>query len=243
MAFFVIDGMNVCYYGKQCVDDRKSKSNRPDLRVLFIILIELMEQGHQFHCVFDASFKGKLDKISSQKFNELIKSHQYFSVVTGGTRADDSVLNIAYHNNGYIISNDRFRNEIENNQNLTWLNDNHLIKGNRMMDIITINTPNLHINQKIQGTSEQYADYFFKLFLEYKKKIKQQTQNISTNKPQNLENTNPKPTSAIESETPSIKEDPMDNFFDNVSTEPAPLNRAQKAIARLRQLNRENSSL
>lgn len=186
MAFFVIDGMNVCYYGKQHTNDRKDKINRPDLRVLFIILIKLIKQGDNFHCIFDASYTRNFSESSAKIVTQLIQQYpNYFSKVTGGTRADDSVLNLAYHKKGYIISNDRFRNETEKNPHLAWLDEGRLIKGNRMMDIITINTPQLHINDMIQATTEQYKQDFLKHFQENKKQINSSSNNETTSsKPQ-----------------------------------------------------------
>ena len=104
MSKFLIDGTNVCGWGK-------AGSNDPlNLMPLIRLVRELRHaRGDIFLCIFDASTRHKLAQGQDRLLDELLKCKDYFAEVTGGVRADDFLLNEADKSGAVIITNDRYR--------------------------------------------------------------------------------------------------------------------------------------
>lgn len=157
MTLYVVDGMNVCFYGRS--------NGEPDIKTLLVILIELTKQGHDFMCIFDASLRGRFKdkKGLLSSYDKLFKKYNYcFSEVTGGTQADDSILSYAHRMNGVIISNDYYRQEKYTLKH-TWLTPERLIKGNRINNLVNISTTHLNIDEMINAPAKEYFNTLFEL--------------------------------------------------------------------------------
>lgn len=157
MTLYVVDGMNVCFYGRS--------NGEPDIKTLLVILIELTKKGHDFMCIFDASLRGRLKdkKGLSSSYDKLFKKYSsLFSEVTGGTQADDSILSYAHKMNGIIISNDQYRQDKYTLKH-SWLTPERLIKGNRINNLINISTPHLNIDEIINAPAKDYFNILFEL--------------------------------------------------------------------------------
>lgn len=157
MALYVVDGMNVCFYGRS--------NGEPDIKTLLVILIELTKKGHDFMCIFDASLRGRFKdkKGLSSSYDKLFKKYNsHFSEVTGGTQADDSILSYAHKMNGIIISNDQYRQDKYTLKH-SWLTPERLIKGNRINNLINISTSHLNIDEIIDASAKDYFNTLFEL--------------------------------------------------------------------------------
>lgn len=157
MTLYVVDGMNVCFYGRS--------NGEPDIKTLLVILIELTKMGHDFVCIFDASLRGRFKdkKGLLSSYDKLFKKYSsHFSEVTGGTQADDSILSYAHKMNGIIISNDQYRQDKYTLKH-SWLTPERLIKGNRINNLITISTLHLNIDEMIDASAKDYFNILFEL--------------------------------------------------------------------------------
>lgn len=126
---YIVDGTNVCWWYSQVHRDRMSAA------VLFTLLVEILEHGDQFTCIFDAPISHLLREQGEPKQAEIIellikKYPLHFYLVTGSTRADSVILHNADYFQRSIITNDVYRNY---RNRYTWLNDRYtrrLIQGN-----------------------------------------------------------------------------------------------------------------
>lgn len=167
MTLYVIDGSNVC-------NAQNPQGTPPDLRGLLNIITYIIEKGDTFYCVFDANFPHLIKNQDDKKcFNNLIKLDKYFVIVTGGTRADDSILDYTNRHlaQALIISNDRYNNERKKYANTyTWLRDEHkyLIKFNRLAggEVLSITDPRFFLSVQMKKTTQQYTDDFLKKMAE-----------------------------------------------------------------------------
>src|SRR5436309_81324 len=104
MSKFLIDGTNVCGWGKA------NRSDPLDLLPVLTLASELRRvRGDKFLCLFDASTRYKLMPGQDKCLNELLKFKDYFAEVTGGMRADDFLLHEAEKSGLSVITNDRYR--------------------------------------------------------------------------------------------------------------------------------------
>jgi hypothetical protein len=106
-TFFVLDGSNIC----RSYDPERSPSS---LAPLLTLIRELQKKGKTFKCVFDASERYALAKnraeASAVYYYETIMNHfpHQFGEAPNGEDADNRILRLAEHENGAVISNDRF---------------------------------------------------------------------------------------------------------------------------------------
>lgn len=119
---YVVDGTNIL----------RSLSGESSLNILLTLLVEILKNGDDFYCIFDANTVYKLGNDEDKSiFKEVIRSYKdHFQVVTGGTQADLPILIYADINNINIISNDRYKSYIDR---FPWLNErftDRLIKVN-----------------------------------------------------------------------------------------------------------------
>jgi len=119
---FVIDGNNICYL---------NQLSPPSLAPLLNILLKILENNDKFYCVFDANIKHRLPEIEAPIVEDLLRTYpKYFFRVTGSTKADPVILCYADLKQCDIISNDAYRDYVNEYQ---WLEDKYtkrLIKGN-----------------------------------------------------------------------------------------------------------------
>ena len=97
----VIDGANVAYEVKS-IDCKARFSN-------LIILKHKLEENEirDFKFIFDRSLHYRID--NSQNYDDLIKGDSRFIETPGGSQADPFILQYAYNINGWIVSNDNFK--------------------------------------------------------------------------------------------------------------------------------------
>ena len=97
----VIDGANVAF--ENVLSEQKAK----------LLNLTLMEQYLElngisdFLVLSDKSLRYKIDK--QKKYCDLIKFDKRYFETPGGTQADHFILQNAYKCNGYIVSNDNYR--------------------------------------------------------------------------------------------------------------------------------------
>lgn len=194
MAFlYVIDGSNV---------SRAGSSQAVDLRALYAILAQILKNGDNFMCLFDANFPYLVSDFLRPKVRALSKKYpNHFYFVASQTRADDSILgyvdamlqNPAKYGEQEIriISRDTFASEKEYAEQYAWL-ANIRIPVNRVQDVIIINHPSLKVNIVLDPKKKvsAYADELFALLPESKIKPKSQ----------------PKPTKLTPAESPKVPE-------------------------------------
>ena len=97
----VIDGANVAYEVKS-IDCKARFLN-------LIILKHKLEENEirDFKFIFDRSLHYRID--NSQNYDDLIKGDSRFIETPGGSQADPFILQYAYNINGWIVSNDNFK--------------------------------------------------------------------------------------------------------------------------------------
>jgi hypothetical protein len=116
----VVDALNVCYWADK---------NKPTLRVLLPVLTQVKIMGVAFVAIFDGVAPYRVTPNERKVLGKLTDDMpDYFSIVTGGIRADDFVLMKAASAAGHVLSNDRYRDYAER---FEWLESDpeRLIKG------------------------------------------------------------------------------------------------------------------
>lgn len=97
----VVDGANVAF------------TNHSHDQMPVLSNLKLMEQFFEkngisdFLVLLDRSLRYKIDE--TRKYNNLIKNDNRYFETPGGTQADHFILQHAFKTNGFIISNDNFR--------------------------------------------------------------------------------------------------------------------------------------
>lgn len=108
MAFYVVDGLNIC---------REDYPTR--LTGLLTLLLELKNEGHDFICFFDQDAFGIFAKgkpygdVEGKTYREMTDSrqpyNQFFKQIRG--KADKKILELANNNPDYVVlSNDAYKN-------------------------------------------------------------------------------------------------------------------------------------
>ena len=97
----VIDGANIAF-------EVKSRDNKARISNL-IILKQTLEDNNiiNFKVICDRSLHYRID--DPQIYDDLIKADNRFIESPGGSQADSFILQYAYNINGWILSNDNFR--------------------------------------------------------------------------------------------------------------------------------------
>ncbi|CAK1823909.1 hypothetical protein VCRA2113O324_190031 [Vibrio crassostreae] len=156
---YVIDGTNVCYWYKNL-----SKNDvRFSLLPLLSVVLKILENGDDVYCVFDATTERYITENYSSElmvYNFLLSDlKDNFYCVTGGTRADDSILHYADEYNCSVISNDKYRDYASKYQ---WLDNSYserLVRGNLqpdgLMTLTNIPYGNITLTQNIDELIEQ----------------------------------------------------------------------------------------
>lgn len=126
MGKIIIDGTNVLYW-------KSPNTIKLEISVLLTLCGELLKKGLKFYCFFDANTQYKLAEFNPGSndlvfFKELIKAvPSCFGEVPARTRADEFILLKAKSENAAIISNDHYRDYLDDHP---WLNENNRrIKG------------------------------------------------------------------------------------------------------------------
>lgn len=194
---YIIDGSNV---------SRSGNSQQVDLRTLYAILIEILKNGNNFACFFDANFPYLVPEPIQPKVRALSKNYpEHFYFVSAATRADDSILGyvdtILKNPEKYkdqevrIISRDTFASEREYTEQYPWLADlrKYVISVNRFQDVISISHESLKLN----------------IDLDPKKKIKAYADELFALLPEPTRPANPKPKKTRTVPAPNSKTEPV----------------------------------
>jgi hypothetical protein len=99
----VIDGANVAY-------EERSGGGKPKLANLLKVRRELEERGLDPVIIVDASLKYDID--DQEQIEALIRSQQ-IRQVPAGTDADFFILEIAHQHHARIVTNDQYKNYLE----------------------------------------------------------------------------------------------------------------------------------
>lgn len=97
----IIDGANIAFEAKN-IDNKAKFSN-------LIILKQKLEDNNiiNFKVICDRSLHYQID--DPQIYDDLIKKDNRFIESPGGSQADPFILQYAYDINGWIVSNDNFK--------------------------------------------------------------------------------------------------------------------------------------
>lgn len=126
---FVVDGLNVCnWWGKVF---RDQVSTRP----LLVLLSEILENGDDFFCVFDATIAEQFCRYNKDKELSVIQwllSHQKkrFYRVTAGAEADAVILHHADKFGCRVITNDLYRDYIDSFPWVSVPKTRRILRGN-----------------------------------------------------------------------------------------------------------------
>ncbi len=154
----LVDGLNVCYWAQ-------GKGNA-SLDVLLTLLLEITGHGFDFLCLCDANAFSLLKRFAKEGeddiFGKLEEKVSRIHVVTGGTRADDFLLQHADAEELRIITNDRYRNH---GKDYSWLEKDEserLIKGDAILRNLVV--PVLSIHTPIRTDTHVMAEELIRLF-------------------------------------------------------------------------------
>lgn len=125
----LVDGSNVCRSWATPNGDRTAS-----LDVLLTLLLELVGQGFDFECIFDASIPHvlrKRDRSGAEDAFRRLKNElpSRISRAPGGTDADDMLLQKADRRGLRVVTNDRFRDKREAHPWIGERESERLIKG------------------------------------------------------------------------------------------------------------------
>lgn len=125
----LVDGSNVCRSWATLNGDRTAS-----LDVLLTLLVELVGQGFDFECIFDATIPHVLRKRARSGAEDAFRHLKNelpsrISRVPGGTDADDLLLQKADRRGLRIVTNDRFRDKRETYPWVAKRESERLIKG------------------------------------------------------------------------------------------------------------------
>lgn len=100
-SYLVIDGANIAF-------EVKTRDNKARISNL-ITLKQTLEDNNiiNFKVICDRSLHYRID--DPQIYDDLIKADNRFIESPGGSQADSFILQYAYKVNGWILSNDNFR--------------------------------------------------------------------------------------------------------------------------------------
>lgn len=157
----VLDGLNIC--GWSSTDELQ-----PDIAILLTLCISLAEDKLPFICFFDANtrhiFRDKLSVKDEDIYVDLIRNFKssHFIEVPGRTQADDFILQKADSENGYILSNDQFR---DNRKKHLWLSDERrLLKGTVANGNIMV--PGLQLDLRIRKDIQKALISLYHILME-----------------------------------------------------------------------------
>lgn len=125
----LVDGSNVCRSWATLNGDRTASFD-----VLLTLLVELVGQGFDFECIFDATIPHVLRKEARSGAEDAFRHlknelSSRISRVPGGTDADDLLLQKADRRGLRIVTNDRFRDKRETHPWVAKRESDRLIKG------------------------------------------------------------------------------------------------------------------
>jgi len=136
VTYYIIDGLNVLGW---------EEHSKPSVAILLTLIIELCKRNWPFISFFDANTQRKLVDQEVPVYENLKKSYcDFFSEVPGGSEADEFILFHASKTNGFIISNDRYR---DYQKKYEWLTpySTRLIKGRVTGKNLMIPNLDLHL--------------------------------------------------------------------------------------------------
>lgn len=101
---FVIDGANIAY-------DVKTSINQPKISNILLLKENLDTIGiNNYKIICDRSLFYHID--DQAYYSQLIENKEIIEI-TGGTKADIFILQYAFRNNAFIISNDQYKEYID----------------------------------------------------------------------------------------------------------------------------------
>ncbi len=156
----VLDGLNICYW-------ENSNASSPDITILLSLCTKLAKDKLPFVCFFDANTPHVINEHGGSNASyvyTLLTSSPFslhFIEVPGGKQADEFILQKAQAVNGYIISNDQYRDFASR---YPWITGGkRLLKGAVVNHYLQI--PDLFIHCRISRDPVKAMDAFKSIFL------------------------------------------------------------------------------
>jgi hypothetical protein len=154
----VIDGLNVFFASRQS----------PKFENVLAIAADVIANDYDLYCVFDASTRYTVrDRQGSQHVKAYLHLLEHFSNLfietTGGSCADEVILNLAEMYDARIISNDRYRDWINDFHFLT--DRNRVIRVNTFKDILFVGKQRLRVDSDLRTAMSKLEELMSSQFL------------------------------------------------------------------------------